>query len=409
MRASEREPGHDAPVQAAPAGVRSAGPHGVLALQRQAGNRATAALVLARREAEPKALREGAKGAEVILLQVHLNQLDEVDVALEADGRFGPITAKALRQFKAAHGLDAKAEADAATLAAIGLALAEPQEPEKIAAKLFALGAAAYSRGDFAAAYDFFTRTSTLADRPGVLFSRAQALRRLGGRRAEAIALYEAYLATDAPGRAKDAESALADLRTPERTGDADKDADTARKIFAHGAKLYEQGDFAHAYDEFTRAGEVVDRPGIVFSRAQALRRLGAHGAEAVALYEEYLASTDPGRRKDAEDAIAEIQGPAATGDEAADTKAAKASFEGGAAAYAAGHFGRAGDAFHISGRLAPGRAGIIFSEAQALRRLGGHAEEAAGLYDAYVAAGGERAGEAAALAEALRSQGAAP
>ena len=56
---------------------------------------------------------------------------------------------------------------------------------------------------------------------------------------------------------------------------------------------LYAAGDYAHAYDEFTRSGELAHRPGIVFSRAQALRRLGGRSAAAIALYEEYLATLD--------------------------------------------------------------------------------------------------------------------
>ena len=45
-------------------------------------------------------------------------------------------------------------------------------------------------RGKYGHAYDFFTRAGELADRAALLFFRAQALRRLGGRREEAIALY---------------------------------------------------------------------------------------------------------------------------------------------------------------------------------------------------------------------------
>lgn len=66
----------------------------------------TAALVLARREAPAaKPLQMGSNGPAVIVLQVRLNRLDEVDVPLEADGIFGRMTARALRQFKAAHGV----------------------------------------------------------------------------------------------------------------------------------------------------------------------------------------------------------------------------------------------------------------------------------------------------------------
>ena len=53
-----------------------------------------------------------------------------------------------------------------------------------------------------------------LADRPALLFSRAQALRKLGGREGEAIALYQAYLDSGDGARKEDAEQMLALLRT---------------------------------------------------------------------------------------------------------------------------------------------------------------------------------------------------
>ena len=158
-----------------------------------------------------------------------------------------------------------------------------------------------YERGDYAHAYDQFTIAGETVDRPAMLFSRAQALRRLGGRREEAIALYEAYLATDNPTRKADAESGLRELRGPAKTGDADADTAAAKKEFDKGAAFYEKGDYAHAYDEFTIAGELTDRPEMLFSRAQALRKLGGRRNEAIALYQAYLATDNPKRRADAE------------------------------------------------------------------------------------------------------------
>ena len=74
-----------------------------------------------------------------------------------------------------------------------------------------------------------------------------------------------------------------------------------AKKEFGKGAAFYEKGDYAHAYDEFTIAGELTDRPEMLFSRAQALRRLGGRRDEAIALYQAYLATDNPKRRADAE------------------------------------------------------------------------------------------------------------
>jgi tetratricopeptide (TPR) repeat protein len=120
-----------------------------------------------------------------------------------------------VREFKAKHsGLKGGATVDGATQAAIDPALLEDQDQTALARKLFTLGAAAYDRGRFGHAYDCFTRAAELTDRPEMLFSRAQALRRLGGRREEAIALYEAYLATENPKRRADAELWLDVLRT---------------------------------------------------------------------------------------------------------------------------------------------------------------------------------------------------
>jgi tetratricopeptide (TPR) repeat protein len=176
------------------------------------------------------------------------------------------------------------------------------------ARKLFQRGAAAYEKGQFAHAYDYFTRAYELSSRSGIVFSQAQALRRLGGRRDEAIALYEQYLAMDDITRKKDAESALTELRGPAATGDEAIDTEAARKLFAKGAAAYGRNQFAQAYDYFTQASELSSRSGIVFSQAQALRRLGGRRDEAIALYEQYLAMDDITRKKDAESALADLK-----------------------------------------------------------------------------------------------------
>jgi tetratricopeptide (TPR) repeat protein len=274
----------------------------LLTLQRTAGNRIVGALLARQAVTTAKTLRQGQRGSEVSALQSRLNQLSDVTTPLAVDSIFGPITAKAVREFKAKHpDLPGGSSVDEATQAAISAALLEEQDQTALGRKMFALGAAAYERNKFGHAYDFFTRAGELADRPALLFSRAQALRRLGGRREQAIALYEAYLATDDPVRKADAESALKELRGPAKTGDADADVAAAKKEFDKGAAFYEKGDYAHAYDEFTIAGELTDRPEMLFSRAQALRRLGGRRDEAIALYQAYLATDSPKRRADAE------------------------------------------------------------------------------------------------------------
>ena len=118
------------------------------------------------------------------------------------------------------------------------------------------------------------------------MFSRAQSLRKLGGRREEAIALYEQYFVHGRRHPRRRRRAALAELRAPQASGDEDIDTATAKGIFNKGGALFEAGDYGHAYDEFTRASELADRPGILFSRAQALRKLGGREDEAIALYQ---------------------------------------------------------------------------------------------------------------------------
>jgi len=392
-------PAAPSPVPAAPLSVRT-----VMSVQRHAGNRAAAALV-AREVATDAGLRIGARSGKVLELQMHLNQLDEVATELVPDSIFGPITRRAVKEFQAAHPpLKSSGVADPATLAEISAALEDPQAPEALARKLFALGSRAYDRRSFGHAYAYFTRAGELVDRPALVFSRAQALRKLGGRREEAIALYHAYLDSGHGARDKDARAGLAELETSP-TGDEAADTATARKIFQHGSALYERSDYAHAYDEMTRAGELADRPALVFSRAQALRRLGGRREEAIALYKQYLASGHGDRDADARAALAKLE-TSPTGDEATDTASARKIFDHGSSLYEQGDYGHAYDEMTRAGELAD-RPALLFSRAQALRRLGGREDEAIALYEQYIAEGdGARLEDAERMLELLRTHG---
>jgi tetratricopeptide (TPR) repeat protein len=386
-------------------------PAGILRLQRAAGNRAAIAL-LARAPATAQAapaLKNGAHGREVGRLQAQLNQLDEVDTALEVDDKYGRHTEAAVREFQRAHPpLKPTGAADGETRAAIEAAAREPQEPRPVGRKLFGLGAAAYGRRQFGHAYAFTTRAADYVDLPEITFSRAQALRMLGGRRDEAIALYEAYLASGHGKRDADAKSFIAALRTPEKSGDAKADVDAARTIFNHGAELYKAGDYAHAADEFERAAALVDMPEITFSRAQAVRMTGGRRQEAIELYEAYLASGHGKRDADAKLFLQKLRADP-TGDDKADLEGARKAFEHGAELYAAGDFAHAVDEFERASALhhAPE---ISFTLAQALRRLGGREDEARMLYAEYLDSGhGKRDADAEFLLELLRDEGAAP
>ena len=375
-------------------------PAGLLGIQRHAGNRAAAALVARAPTATATTLAIGATGSKVTSLQMHLNMLDEVKTELAVDAIFGPITQGAVRQFQSAHPpLKPTGAVDADTEAAIAEAGTEAQDQTEIARKLFALGAKAYERGKYGHAYAFFTRAGELAARPALLFSRAQALRKLGGRRKEAIALYEAYLLTDNPTRKADAEAGLAELKaTP--TGDEATDTNTGRTHFNKGAALYERGDYAHAADEFELAGEYADRPALLFSRAQALRKLGgrrdqpspARPPRPTARFEHHRATSRSGPRRPS-------------------TPTPRRPLQQGRGAVRTGQVRARDDQFTMAGELAD-RPALLFSRAQALRKLGGRESEAIALYEQYIEAageGGNRVEDCVQMLELLRTHGAAP
>jgi tetratricopeptide (TPR) repeat protein len=377
----------------------------VIALQRAIGNRATAALVA---RAPSPVLQEGSPPSlEVAKLQLHLNQIDSVQTALFPDEIFGPETAKAVREFQRSHPpLEVDGRAGPQTLPAIDAARMEPQDQTVMARKLFDLGAKSYDRGRYGDAYGYFMASHKRApDRPAIVFSAAQALRREGGHRAEAIALYKEYLSSDSPTRAQDARTALAELET-HATGDADADLAQAKADFDKGAADYDRGDYAHAYDEFQKAGELEPgHPALLFSEAQALRHLGGRRDEAIALFQAYLDSGETKRAADARAAIDELRGTP-SGDAEADVAAAKASFAQGAAAYDAKKYGVAADRFAKADDLAPGRPGLLYSEAVSLMHMGGHTDEAIDLFRRYIAAGGTRK-QAAFYVEVLTAEGA--
>jgi tetratricopeptide (TPR) repeat protein len=386
----------------------------LVALQRTVGNAAVVRLLDRQAAAVEagtarKTIAYGSSGDDVQYLQSRLNRAPEVATPLSVDGVFGTATRAAVKELQAAHPpLVVDGVVGRNTWPVVEAIPDEPADDTPIAKKLFLRGAAAYEKRDYAHAYDFFTRAYEREPRANLLFSRAQSLRRLGGRRDEAIALYEEYLASPDPSRKEDAEKALAELRGPAKTGDEETDTAAGREAFNRGAAHYEARRFGHAYDEFTKAYELSGRAGVLFSRAQSLRRLGGRREEAIALYEEYLATPDPGRKEEAEAALLELRGPAKTGDEEIDTAAAKALFEKGGREYEARRFAHAYDEFTKAYELSP-RTSLLFSRAQALRKLGGRRDEAIALYEQYIDEGGSRKAEAEFWLGELQHSGAAP
>jgi tetratricopeptide (TPR) repeat protein len=262
----------------------------------------------------------------------------------------------------------------------------DPAVVEKAKA-IFDVGAKYYEAGAYARAYDEFSRAFELVGRPQLQFSMAQALRRLGGRREEAVELYQAYVESGETKRAEEAKGFIKELSTPASTGDLELDTKAGKGMFEKGARLYEARDYAHAYDEFSRAWELTGRAGLLFSRAQALRRLGGRSKEAIALYQEYLQKGDGNRTADANAAISELSAPAKTGDLETDTATGRAMFNQGAKYYDAGDYAHAYDEFTRSWEVTE-RPALLFSRAQALRRLGGRREEAVSLFEEYIEKG---------------------
>lgn len=394
------------------AGSERDGPTGLIDLQRLAGNGAVTALVVQRQPAAAettghKTLRFGAQGIEVRELQLLLDQNSSVKLQLDGDGIFGPLTAKAVRQFQSTHPpLEADGVVGPKTWETLDGVKDEPQDDVAVARKIFQRGTEAFDRGDYAHAYDFYTRANELAPREQLTFDRAQCLRLLGGRREEAIALYEEYIAAGGK-RSAEAQAYVDELKGPGQSGDPEVDKQNARALFNQGNELFTQGKYALAYDAFTKADETFHKPPILFDRAQCLRLLGAHRERAIALYEQYVAEGGE-RSDDANGFIADLKGPGKTGDDDLDTKAARELFMKGNVLFEAGNYGAAYDEFTKADETFH-KPAIVFDRAQCLRKLGGRSAEAVALYEQYLTESpdGPSVREAEFFRDALREQGA--
>lgn len=400
----------------------------VLELQSSAGNAAVQRL-LQRQPAPPagapaeglttesivsstrRTLRFGARGDDVQELQSRLNRAPEAKPHLAVDNIFGSQTLAAVKSFQAAHPpLVVDGVVGPLTWAQIDSIPSEPAEADSdLASKIFERGAVEFARARYAHAYDFFTRSYELNGLNKMLFNRAQALRKLGARREEAIALYEAYIAGEGGERKAEAAGYVAELRGPGKTGDEAADKTSASALFEKGAALYGAGSYALAYDEFTKAYEASPRTGLLYDRAQSLRQLGGRRADAIGLFEEYLVRPDGTHRDQAAGFLAELRGPGATGNEATDSAAARALFEKGAAYFATGRYALAYDEFSKASEISP-RTGLIYDKAQSLRKLGGRHGEAVTLYEEYLARpDGKHRSEAEFWLNELRQSGGAP
>ncbi|MEO8273195.1 MAG: peptidoglycan-binding domain-containing protein [Chloroflexota bacterium] len=157
---------------------------------------------------------------------------------------------------------------------------------------LFEKGRAFYEAEEYGRAYDEFTKAHEVSGDPALLWNRAQALRRLGGRRAETINIYEQFISKDVPeDKKKAALRDIAELKGPARTSDEKANMSVAEQVFSKAKEHYAAEEYAQAYDEFTKAHELTGDPAYLYNRAQALRLLGGRRDQAIALFEQFIAS----------------------------------------------------------------------------------------------------------------------
>jgi tetratricopeptide (TPR) repeat protein len=339
-------------------------------------------------------LKYGARGTEVEQLQMRLNTIKATPVPLAVDGIFGRKTQAAVRRFQRGHPpLAVDGDAGPETWTALdGASVEGPGQGEQSveAEAPWELGKEHYAAGRYGRAYDEFTKAHEASGDPAHLFNRAQSMRLMGGRREEAIALYEQFLATDidADDQRRTARTSLEELRGPGRSGDASLDTAMVNVHFRNGRERYLAEEFAQAYDEFSKAYEITNDPALLWNRAQALRLVGGRRSEAIALYEQVITAPDipEDKRVAARTDIAEMRGPGKTGDEKADGKAVDELFAKGRQLYTDEQYAHAYDAFSQAFAVS-GDPSMLYNRAQSLRLLGGRRSEAIALYEQVIAA----------------------
>ena len=169
-----------------------------------------------------------------------------------------------------------------------------------------------------------------------------------------------------------------------ERVGDqgAPMAGASAMDFFEKGKKLYAQGRYALAFDEFSKAHELDADLAYLFNMAQALRLVGGRAEEAVKIYERFIAlgpgeeGADIARRK-----IAELHGPGRSGDDKKDTAAADALHEEGRKLYLESQWGPAYDAFTKAWNITHDPA-LLWNRAVSMRAMGGQRSQAIALFE---------------------------
>jgi peptidoglycan hydrolase-like protein with peptidoglycan-binding domain len=374
----------------------------VLALQQVAGNAAVQRLLQqdgaqqdevgggasgasAKKPARLEILRYGSRGESVRRLQERLNLSGSAGAELKVDGIMGPLTTAAVRQFQKSHPpLDVDGTVGPEVWAELERVGDQGAPMPGATAEDFAdKGTKLYRAGRYALAFDEFAKANDLNADPAYLFNMAQSLRLLGGRRDEAMKLYQDFIATGPEAGDLDrAKTELAKLRGPGPSGDENADQAKVDELFDDARRRFGERDFGPAYDGFTKAWEIGHDPALLWDRAMALRSLGGQRSQAIALFEEVLTVDVPEDKKAAARLeIEELKGPGRTGDEKKDESAADKLFTDAKAAYEAENYPVAYDEFTKAWEVTHA-AELVWDRAQALRLQGGHRDEAIKLYE---------------------------
>jgi tetratricopeptide (TPR) repeat protein len=341
-----------------------------------------------KRPATPEILRYGSRGEAVKRLQEALNQY-QGEASLQVDGIMGALTTAALRSFQKSHPpLDVDGTAGIETWAELervgdqGAPL-----PGATAKDFYDKGKKLYAAGRYALAYDEFAKAHEMNPDMAYLYNMAQSMWLSGGRNADAIKLYEQFIAAgpgeDAVARANEQ---IAKLRGPSPTGDKAKDHAAADEISAAARKLFLDAEFGRAYDEFTKAYNLTHDPNLLYNRASSLRAMGGQRSQALALLEQLLTmDVSDDKRAAAREEIKEIKGPGRSGDDEQDKTTQEELARDAKVAYLADDYAVAYDLFSKAYEVAHDPA-YLWNRAQSLRFQGGRREEAIKLYQQFLA-----------------------
>lgn len=338
--------------------------------------------------AKPEILRYGSRGEAVRRLQEALNQYGGVS-QLEVDGIMGALTTATLREFQKLHPpLDVDGTAGPEVWAELERVGNEGAPMAGASARdFFEKGRKLYAKDKWSLAYDEFAKAYQLNPDRAYLFNMAKAMALIGGRRDDAIKLYERFLASGpSEGDADTARQELEKLRGPSPTGDQAKNKAAALELHESGKKFLLDNQYGRAYDEFTKAYALTQDPAFLWNRGVALRSMGGQRGQAIALFEQLLGTdVSEDRKAAARQEILELRGPGPSGDTQKDKTTEKEIYLDAQVAFHSEDYAVAYDLF-TKGWEIRHDASMLWNRAQALRLMGGRREEAIKLYQQFLA-----------------------